>query len=156
MTNGRLVVDASIVAKAYLKDEAFSDIAAALLGDFAHGTVELFAPQVLLCEIPSALEKAVRRGRISAHDADQAISQFFDLGIVTVGDTNTLPELISSAYRVARRLGGRIYDALYLIVAEGLHIPFITADRKLYTVASDEVTNLIWIEDYAQQLETPP
>jgi predicted nucleic acid-binding protein len=152
MTNAQLVVEASIVAKAYLKDEAFVDLAEALLDDFARGRTELFAPQLILYEIPSALEKAVRRGRISVGDGHRAAAHFLELGIVTVGDSDTLPQLIYAAYKVGQRLGCRIYDALYLVVADGLSFPFLTADRRLYDLAHGEFANLIWIEDYEREI----
>lgn len=155
MSIRRLVVDASIVAKAYLKDEAFSEIADGVLSDFATGALDLVAPQLILYEIPSAIEKALRRGRIAAEDAERAIHGFFDLDIVTVGDRETLPDLISSAYRTSYRVGCRIYDAMYLVVAESLDLPFLTADRRLYDMAGDKFANLLWIEDYEREAASP-
>ena len=152
MTNGRLVVDASILAKAYLKDEAFSEVARAILRDYALGTVELFAPQFLLYEIPSAIQGAVRRRRLDADEAEQAIAHFFALGIPTVGDPDTLESMITSAYQVGEQLGCRLYDALYLIVAVGLGAPFVTADRKLFDTIEGRLENVVWIEDYAQRV----
>lgn len=154
MNGDRLVVDASILAKAYLKDEVHSEIAQAILGDYAGGAVELFAPQVLLYEIPSAIQGAVRRRRLSGDEARRAIADFFELGIPTVGDSGTLEAMVTSAYAASEEYGCRLYDALYLIVAEGLRIPFVTADRRLFDAVKGRMQNVIWIEDYAQGSST--
>lgn len=156
MTASRLVVDASIVAKAYLKDESYGDIAVGLLNDFAAGAVDLLAPELILYEVPSAIQKAVRQRRIDAGAAQRAVDGFLDLGIVTVGDARTLPELISLAYRTSQRVGCRIYDALYLVVAEALNTSFLTADRRLHDMARSEYANLLWIEDYVAGGDTRP
>jgi len=154
MTNGRLVVDASILAKVYLKDEPFSEVARDILDRYAHGTIELFAPQFLLYEIPSAIQGAVRRRRLDAAEAERAIAHFFALDIPVVGDSATLASMITSAYEMAERLGCRLYDALYLIVAQALHVPFVTADRKLFDTIEGRLQNVVWIEDYAAQIST--
>jgi predicted nucleic acid-binding protein len=155
MTNGRLVVDASILAKAYLRDETFNDVARAILTDYALGTLELFAPQFLLYEIPSAIQGAVRRRRLDAAEAKQAITHFFALSIPTVGDSETMESMITAAYATGERLGCRLYDALYLIVADGLRAPFVTADRKLFNTISERWRNVVWIEEYARQNPEP-
>lgn len=51
--NDRLVVDASVVSKFFLKDEDHTAEAQQLLDDFASGSIELVAPQYLLYEVES-------------------------------------------------------------------------------------------------------
>lgn len=147
MSNGRLVVDASIVAKTYLRDEAFTELADAVLDEQATGNLEIIAPRFILYEIPSALQKAAKQQRISETGAFEAVSNFFELGIVTVGDESEVPDIIKSAFVLGQQLGCHLFDALYLAVAEGLGVPFLTADRRLYDRAA-ATQDVIWIEDY--------
>ncbi len=156
MTNGPWVIDASVLAKVFLKDEDHASIAEEIVSQFVTASIELVAPQFILYEIPSAIETAVRRQRLDANDARQAIRDFFELGIPTLGDVDTLQLMIDSAYMRAAQLGCRIYDALYLVVAEALDCQFITADEKLYNTVKDHLPYVVWIGDYEKPVESSP
>jgi predicted nucleic acid-binding protein len=152
MTNGLWVIDASVLAKVYLKDEEFAPLAHELVRRYVDGSVELIAPQFIQYEIPSAIQAAVRRRRLDSSDARQAIRDFFNLRIRTLGDADTLHLMIESAYMRATQLGCRMHDALYLVVAEVVKCQFITADSKLYEAIRDKVDYVVWIEDYAESI----
>lgn len=156
MTNGLWVIDASVLAKVFLKDEDHASIAEEIVSQFVAASIELVAPHFILYEIPSAIETAVRRQRLDANDARQAIHDFFELGIPTLGDGDTLQRMVDSAYMRAAQLGCRLYDALYLIVAEALECEFITADEKQYNVVKDQLPYTVWIGDYVGQTEPTP
>ncbi len=156
MTNGLWVIDASVLAKVFLKDEDHASIAEEIVRQFATASIELVAPQFILYEIPSAIETAVRRQRLDANDARQAIRDFFSLRIPTLGDADTLQLMIDSAYMRAAQLGCRMYDALYLVVAEALDCQFITADEKLYNTVKDHLPYVVWIGDYEKPEESSP
>ncbi len=64
--------------------------------------------------------------------------------------------MIDSAYMRAAQLGCRMYDALYLVVAEALDCQFITADEKLYNAVKDQLPYTVWIGDYVGQAEPTP
>ncbi|MCH8064440.1 MAG: type II toxin-antitoxin system VapC family toxin [Chloroflexi bacterium] len=156
MTNGLWVIDASVLAKVFLKDEDHASIAEEIVRQFVTASIELVAPQLILYEIPSAIETAVRRQRLDANDARQAIRDFFDLGIPTLGDGDALQRMIDSAYMRAAQLGCRLYDALYLIVAEALDGQFITADEELYDAVKDQLPYVVWIGDYVEKTGRTP
>ena len=61
--------------------------------------------------------------------------------------------MITSAYEMGEQLGCRLYDALYLIVANALQAPFVTADRKLFDTIKDRLDDVVWIEDYAERIQ---
>ena len=156
MTDGQLVIDASVLAKIFLKDEEFSAIAESIVQRYVEGSVELVAPQLILYEIPSAIQAAVRQRRLSSNDARQAIVDFFALGIPTLGDADTLQPMIQSAYLRAEQLGCRMYDALYLVAGEVLGYRFVSADWKLYDLIKNQVGYAIWIADYERESATAP
>ena len=147
----RLVVDASVVAKAYLRDEEHSEVADQLLLAFAAGTVELLAPQYILYEVPSTILNAVRQRRLSSERGLVAVNEFLSLPLPTVGDDATLVGLVRRAHELAQRLGCRLYDALYLVVAVEFEASMITADGRLYRGMADKVSQLMWIGDYKFQ-----
>lgn len=154
MTNGSWVIDASVVAKLYLRDEEFADVAQRMVRGFVNGELDLVAPTFILYEIPSAIQAAVRRERLSSSDGREAVRDFFGLNLRTVGGADR--RLVESAYFRAEQLGCRIYDALYLVVAEVFGYNLITADRKLYNGLHQQLDYLIWIGDYKPSTQPSP
>ena len=152
----RLVVDASVVAKAYLRDEDHSEISDSILLEFAAGSLELLAPQYILYEVPSTILNAVRQRRLSAERGADAIEEFLSLPLPTVGDDLTLPDMIRRAHALARSAGCRLYDALYLVVAQEFDAPLITADGRLYRGMARKVPQVVWIGDYEPRPERSP
>jgi predicted nucleic acid-binding protein len=144
-TTEALVVDASVVAKWYLRDE--TDVAQAdlLLSRFTTGELVLVAPEQIRYEIPATISVATlgARPRMTQDDGRVAIETFLALGIPTFGTD----DLILSAFSLVHQHRVAFYDALYLALATILEIPFITADNRLYQrIAS--LAGVIWISDY--------
>lgn len=106
--------------------ETDSDRAAILLD---HG---LFAPDLLFAECANALWKSVRRGELSAEEAQTAAQTLeqADLAIIPA------QRYIGRAVAIAAELDHPAYDGIYLAVAEALGLRLVTADdrlvRKLY------------------------
>ena len=144
----RWVIDASVLAKIYLKDEDHTEIAETIVSRYISGTIDLVAPQFILYEVPSTILAAVRRRRLNAERGYQAIREFFELRIPLVGDDATLQSMIEAAYTLAQDTGCKIYDSLYLVVAEAFDCPFITADAKLFRALSQQTDYLAWIGDF--------
>ena len=150
----RWAVDASVVAKFYLKDEDYSDVAAEVLNDFGDGLIDLIGPQFLLYEVASAILGAVRRRRLDDAAADDALRQFRTLGVRLVGDEATLGSMVGEAYDLARRVGCGLYDALYLAVGLAIDLPLITGDARFYRNVSSQIGTLVWIGDYQSRVQT--
>ncbi len=149
------VVDASVIAKVYLRDEDHAEVAEALVSRYVVGDADLIAPQFILYEVPSTILAAVRRRRLNPTRGEEAIREFFNLRIPTVGDDATLQSMVEQAYSLAQDVGCKIYDATYLVVALALDLPFITADAKLYRALSRQLANLVWIADYEREARAP-
>jgi predicted nucleic acid-binding protein len=145
----RLVIDASVLAKLYLRDEEYVEVADRLIDDFVAGAIELAAPQVILYEVPSTIRAAVLRRRLDADEAEKSVRSFLDLGLPLVGDEETLPAFVEAAYRMSRDSGCNLYDACYLTVARELGCGLITADTKLIRAISASTIDTIWLADYA-------
>jgi predicted nucleic acid-binding protein len=137
-----LVVDASVAAKWYLRDETDVEQADLLLTRFTTGELVLVAPEQIRYEIPATISVATlaARPRMNKDDGRVAIESFLALGVHTFGSD----DLILSAFSLVHQHGVAFYDGLYLALAT---IPFITADNRLYQRIAG-LPGVIWISDY--------
>jgi predicted nucleic acid-binding protein len=129
MTN--LIVDASVAAK-WLLSEADSDKAAALFHAWIAKRIRLLAPDILPVEVCSALWKRVMRGLLPVAEAMRLQHEFGNLGI----PLHPVGELADAAFESALRFRHSVYDGLYLALARKTGADFITADEKLFNLAS--------------------
>ena len=141
----RLVADASVGTKWYLRDEEFLAAADLVLNDFRDNRINLIAPEQIRVEVPAAIRNAVRNRRISASQVEPAIEAFFRLGIATVPCSD---ELILEGTRLALRLNCTVYDGLYLALAEATACQIVYADLKLRRNLGSRFPRALWIEDY--------
>lgn len=139
-----LVIDSSIVLKWYLKDEDGSEKALALLDDFIHGKLDLFAPDLLYYELLNALIIAQRRGRIVLQEIENAIEGFVELDI-SLFNTRALYKRILYFAETYRRSA---YDAAYLSLSEDKRVSYLTADLKLYNAVKDKIKWVSLIDHY--------
>ncbi len=140
----RLVVDANVVAKLYLRDEQYTAKADLLFSRFKRGEVQLIAPRLITYEVPAAIKRGVARVKAGKEIWQAALSSFESLGLSVVDDSDAKYE----ATRLAINYTCRYYDALYLLLAEDLGCPFITADEKLWRPLHSRVGYLLLLASY--------
>lgn len=87
----------------------------------------LFAPELLLIELHSALQKRIHRGEIAADNPLLAYSPYLGLDLHWISSVLLLPEALS----LSIRWNVTIYDALYTALAMDLNAPLYTADKIL-------------------------
>lgn len=127
-----LVVDASVLVKAYIPENG-SDRASALLAAMERGEVELLAPDLIYAECGNILWKKVRRGELEAADARDIAEAIKDLPLqIESGRT-----LLSAAFDIAVISGATVYDALYVALAHAYDTRMLTADRKLVSALAN-------------------
>jgi predicted nucleic acid-binding protein len=121
--NGKLVVDASVAIKWYVPEQA-SIVAVEVLtsGD------ELLAPDLLVAELGNILWKKVRRGELTARDADQIADAFLSTRPIRIRDSAVL---LRGALDIATAFDRTVYDALYLALAVAEGCQMVTADGRL-------------------------
>lgn len=137
----RLVIDASVALKWFLRDEKYGDRALGLLDRFVRGELELVAPSLMVYEVINGLVIAQRRGRIAEERVLNSISGFIDLGITFV-DIAGLEARVMHFCRVYDRSA---YDASYLAVAEQQSLELVTGDERLYNSTKGKVGWVKWI-----------
>lgn len=142
--SSQLVVDASVVAKLYLKDEVHTENAALLFSRFASGQIQLAAPRLIKYEVPAAIRNAMAAVRVDQEIWEDAINSFQSLGLAIFDDTGCEHEAI----KLAIGYGCSYYDALYLLLAEDLGYPFVTADERVWKNMRKRVQYVVHLGSY--------
>lgn len=140
-----LVLDASVAIKWYLDDEDHVAEAEAVLDLYRQGRVRLIAPDHIRFEVANAIRTAVRIGRVTAEQGSQAIRDFLEWRIPTVGSDT----LLLYGYDYALRFDCALYDGLYLALADMTGIALVHADRRLQNSLAGRFPSAIWIADYS-------
>lgn len=140
----QLVVDASVVAKLYLKDEQYTDKADLLFSRFEQGDIQLIAPRLITYEVPAAIKRGAVRAKAGKEVWQAALSSFQSLGLSIIDDSDAKYEAI----RLAINYACAYYDALYLLLAEDLGCPFVTADDRLWRALRTRVEYLLLLASY--------
>jgi predicted nucleic acid-binding protein len=131
-SNMSLVLDVSVAAKWFLRDEE-DDGAGPLLARIASGGA--YVPALFRWEIQSVLLGAERASRIDSGDVDAALEALRDLPIVVEAPGGRI--FSGSELRLARHYDLSPYDAAYLALAAGRRLPLATLDAALAHAASD-------------------
>ena len=137
---GMMVLDASVVAKWYNKEE-YSDKAAEILGNYIEGLFDIKEPPFILYEVSNAIYK---NDQLSVEDAG-AVESLIRL----IGETVEIPskEDFKEAMKIARLLKISFYDSSYIQIAKKYNAKLITADDEMYEKAK-RLTQVVHIRDF--------
>ncbi len=128
----KCVIDASVAAKWFLRDEAGVSEAIDLLTDLLSARIQGLAPALIRYELPNSLLIAFRRKRISANVFEHDVIRFFRLPIrYMVPSTQSM----FAAVRFARDYRLTVYDAAYLALARETGARLAVADKRLAKAA---------------------
>lgn len=116
------VADASFVVKWFIPE--VHSVAARMWLDAPHDYV---APDLLFPEIGNAIWKKVRRGEITADDAQRLVDDISEVGVEAV----SMRALVSDAWALSLATGLTVYDATYLTLAVRLETQLVTGDERL-------------------------
>jgi predicted nucleic acid-binding protein len=133
----RVIVDASVAAKWYLRDggEPLVQEAFALLEDYVRGELQLLVPDLFWAEMGNIFWKSVRYGRQTKSQAEAALGSLRQRQFATVpSDT-----LLDQAFRIATGFDRSFYDSLYIAAAIQFESKLVTADEKLARAVAAEL-----------------
>jgi len=116
-----LVVDTSIVAKWFLREEE-SDAARELLGK----NQLLRAPDLLIAEMGNVLWKRLGRGELDLEQAESIVARLTTAPILLT----RVEELANMALRIAHLYRRNFYDCTYLALALREKCRVVTADLR--------------------------
>ncbi|HHQ41529.1 MAG TPA: PIN domain-containing protein [Chromatiales bacterium] len=119
------VLDASAALALVLPDEAGT--AAAVERHL--GRTRVLVPAIWHLEVGNALLVAVRRGRMRAEEAQEALDLLASLPIEAAELSPW--ESLREAWSLALGHGLTVYDAAYLALAGERRLPLLTLDRRL-------------------------
>jgi predicted nucleic acid-binding protein len=116
-----LVVDASIAIKWVVEEHGTAQALA------LRKTAKLTAPDLLVAECANILWKKVRRGELTAEEANLAAK------LLERADIELLPMrgLLHAATRIAIAVAHPAYDCVYLALALATQARYVTADESL-------------------------
>ena len=121
-----VIVDASVAAMWFVPEQ-HSDRAALLLDP----EYQLVAPDLIRLEVGSALLKAIRRNEVTLEDGEEALGTLLPTAVRMLRSEDHF----ETAFDIAHRLGGSIYDAIYIALARTLDAPIATNDVDMAATA---------------------
>lgn len=142
--NRAFVIDASVAAKWYLRDELLYWEASVLYDDHIAGQIELVAPRQIRVEVAAAFRRAVLRGRITAPHGEQLLHAWLDMSLSLV-DNETL---LLDANALWLRYGCTLFDGLYIACAAQTQAPLVTADERLLRTIGNRPDLLVSLASY--------
>lgn len=140
----KIVIDASVAVKWYLKDETDSGHAINMLLDYQSGSVSFVVPHLFFYEIANTVNVAYKRKRIPDEDAQGIIEDLTQLKTDTIHSN----DILNQAYKKAKKHNISVYDAIYLSVSNHAALPFYTADKKLFDSIRHKDPSVRWITSY--------
>jgi predicted nucleic acid-binding protein len=114
-----IVIESSAMVNALVGDPANPDLLALLADE------ELHAPALLDFEVASALRGHVMGGKLDPVQLDDAVEDFIAFRI----ERHPMTGLLSHMLDLRKNL--TVYDAAYLVLAQALEAPIVSADTKL-------------------------
>lgn len=138
-----MVIDASVVLRAFFPDEEGQVAAQSLIRAYVQGEVPLLAPTLLPYEVTNALLQAIRRGRLTLAKGQEVLRVFQDLGIPTAEAP------WARALELAYTYNCSAYDGAYLALAEERGTQLVTGDRRLYNAVRDHLPWVLMLEEVA-------
>lgn len=143
MSARRVTIDASVVLRWTLDDEADRIQATRLRDRLAAGELEPIEPGHFLLEVAAGLERAQRAGRLAVGDSRGVLDA---LEVIFIDRTDPFAAAASSL-ELALELGIRVADAAYLECARRASTTLVTADRRLARACSRSGVPVVALAD---------
>lgn len=138
------VVDASVAVKLFLREE-LSDRAAALFAQLtATPPARFYVPDHFFIECANVLWKYAR---FYGYGRDAALQDLLDLRQLPWHSLATR-ELAHASLAVGLDYEIAAYDAAYVVVAESVEVPLVTADEKMLRRLVDTDCDVRWLGDW--------
>jgi predicted nucleic acid-binding protein len=133
------VVDASVAIKLFVVE----DLAWETASFFTFHADRVFVPDFFYVECSNILWKYVWR---FGHSPEKARKSLVELRRMDLYPTSPVP-FLSPAFDLALQHHLSVYDATYVTLAQGMGLPFMTADGKLIRKLKGSGTDIHWVGD---------
>ncbi len=141
-----IVIDSGVLLKAYFSDEEGHTEAQSLIKDYARGAIIFHAPALITYEIINVCLVASRMARFPEEKAKELMDEMLGIEIIK----ENIEPLKDRIFDISAKFSRSAYDGAYIAVAESRHIPFLTADKKLFNSLKHHFTFVKWIGDYPE------
>jgi len=128
MSSVSIVIDANIAVWTVLPSVAEKNVLD-LWSDWYGQSKRIVAPDLWMAESVSVIRRLIFNKIILQTEGEEAINDLFALGVEIIFSDK---QLCQNAFKWSERLQqSKIYDSLYVALAEQLQAEFWTADRRL-------------------------
>ncbi len=143
MNRPALIVDASVAVKWFLNEPGTAQ-ALAIEELYRNEALDVLAPSLIVPEVQNVFWKRVRRGEMSACQAQRCADQFL-LECPILVDSAPVHR---SALELALAHGHPVYDCLYLALALDCRCDLVTADERFFAAMRRAYPCLRLLADY--------
>jgi predicted nucleic acid-binding protein len=147
-----LLIDASVAVTWHIPGEPHAVQARELLLDWQSGAIEIGTIDQMPAEVANALLNAGRRNRLERAVALVAVQNLLVLRMPRFRVTNTI---VLRAWEIAATYNQRIYDCVYVAVAERKRLEFWTGDRRLFNALGSAFPFVRWLANYQRKRLSP-
>jgi predicted nucleic acid-binding protein len=144
----RYVIDASVGIKLFLNEPLSAEAHTLFAHLAAEPPAQFFVPDLFYIECTNILWKHTRRSGLAAATAQTYLELLADLNL----DITATADLMVGALNLATTWNISAYDACYMMLAQSLGVPLVTADEKLVRAMSGSNLAIEWLG----QLALPP
>ena len=138
------VIDASVAIKLFVRED-LSSRAAALIGELSAERPAIFyVPDHFFIECANVLWKYVR---FHGYDRDAAMQDLVDLRQLPWRAVATR-DLAQASVMLGLDHGIAAYDAAYVVLAEAVGLPLVTADEKLLRALAKTPYTVRWLGEW--------
>lgn len=120
-----VVLDTSVIIKWFRQEEVLAEQALALRDAYLKGAVVISVPSLAAYELANVLRY---KSDLTTIQVQEAVWSLFEMELDWLSPSG---EMMRRTVEIARLYETTVYDATFVALAEGLNVPFITADERL-------------------------
>jgi predicted nucleic acid-binding protein len=141
---GKAVLDTNVILKMFFQEDD-SDKADELLTRFESGDLQIVIPSFLALEFANVLWLRVRHHHSPRTECEIVLHRF--LALVERMELAALEPFLGEVLAGSIRYDHAAYDIAFLVLAENLGVPFITADANLYRKVSARSESVVLLKN---------
>lgn len=136
----RIVVDASVVAAAFFRENRTHAARAVMLS-----MAGLLAPDLVYSEVANVIWKRRRKAEIDAEEAVDLLNDVFDIPL----EIASSEKLVRPALALAMATGRTVYDCIYMALAVQERTVLVSDDRRLVNALNGGPLqdHVVWLGD---------
>jgi predicted nucleic acid-binding protein len=149
------MVDASVAVKWKLRSEPRAAQANEIYRDWQQALIVVCIPDQTLAEIASAFLKACRihPPQLTLQEARDGLRELLNLPFSVRRSMGK--RTVIRAFDIAHRYNQRVYDCVYIALADRLQVEFWTDDQRLYNALHSTFPFIRRLADYTPRRPTP-